>query len=337
MVVRTKIMTNSLELYQKWDNLGKQAAAECKTNAQYIYSKFSSYLFGSVYVGINKEKDKCILLNIKNCPRDISFPEIKGLTFDFENIPAISNDLLLKIAAKNQDCLEEAFEAFTVTLVGWIQNVESPMDVVDAIFEVVDKYNQFFADDKVVKLSRKEEQGLFGELLFLKRYLIETNDENVVLCWTGPSKNKHDFIFQNNVGVEIKTISSQTRKDLTISNENQLDSKERKELYLKLYVLEVNPIGITIDQLIESIDAKISSYTVKRHFMQKLLENRIIINYYQGQYKFAVVGEFTYLIGDDFPKISKHDLNSSVFEVTYKVNVDEQKPFEGNLYEKLRD
>lgn len=321
-----------------WESLNAKAFNECSTDTQNIYALFSNCLFGSAYISTNKLKDKSIIFYIENLPSDVTFPNLKGLTFELTNIPAISESkTFLRISAKNQDCLEEAFEAFTVTLVDTVKDLRSASDVIEAIFDVVDRYVQFFSNDKNLTLSKKEEQGLFGELLFIKKYLDETNDENVILSWTGPSKNKHDFIFPNNVGVEVKTISSQIRKDITISNENQLDSKDRKELYLQLYVLEVNPVGLRVDELIDIINSKITSFAAKRHFMLKLLENGLVLNCYRGQYTFSNVGEYIYVVDDSFPKISKHDLNANVFEVKYKINIDEQVPFKGYFYEKLRD
>ena len=329
---------NNATLYQMWESLHEKAFNECSNDSQNIYALFANCLCGSAYISTNKLKDKSIIFYIYDFPKEVSFPNIKGLTFEITSIPAISDDkVFLKISAKNQDCLEEAFEAFTVTLVDTVKNLRSSTDVIDAIFDVVDRYLQFFSDDKILKLSKQEEQGLYGELLFIKRYLEENNDENVILSWTGPSKNKHDFIFPNNIGVEIKTISSQIRKNITISNENQLDSKERKELFLKVYILEVNPLGQRVDQLIESINERISSFTIKKHFMQRLLEYGLILNFYRGQYNFIDVAEYVYLIDDSFPKISKHELNNNVFEVKYKINIDNQKPFGGDLYEKLRN
>ena len=329
---------NNATLYQMWESLNEKVFNECLNDTQNIYALFKNCAFGTVYIATNKLKDKSIIFYIDDCQTDVSFPNIKGLTFEFTEIPAISDTkTFLKISAKNQDCLEEAFEAFTVTLIDTVNNLRESNDVIDAIFEVVDRYVQFFSDDKKLKLSKKEEQGLYGELLFIKRYLDDTGDESVILSWTGPSKNKHDFIFPNNVGVEVKTISSQIRKDITISNENQLDSKERKELYLKLYVLETNPLGVRVDQLIESINDKITSFTVKKHFMQRLLENGLVLNFYRGQYNFVDVSEYVYLVDESFPKISKHELNNNVFEVKYKINIDNQQPFKGYFYEKLRD
>ena len=58
---------------------------------------------------------------------------------------------------------------------------------------------------------------------------------------------------------------------------------------------------------------------------------------YKGHYRFIDISEHTYLVDDSFPKISKHALNNSVFNVKYKVNVDGQKTLEDDLYEKLRN
>lgn len=329
---------NSATLYEMWESLRVKAINECSNETQNIYARYAKCSFGNAYISTNQLKDKAIIIHLPYYPENISFPNVKGLTFELTNIPAIcEGKTFLKFSAKNQDCLEEAFEAFSVTLIETIKDLLNPEDVIEAIFDVIDRYLQFFSDDKSLKLSKKEEQGLFGELLFIKNYLYETGDETIISSWTGPAKNKHDFIFPNNVGVEVKTISSQTQKTILISNENQLNDKERKVLFLNLYVLEINPTGMRIDELIEMIGNKINSFGVKKHFNQKLLEYGLILNFYRGQYAFSKINQYVYKVDENFPRIIKEQLNENIFEVKYRVNLDNQNVFNGDYYEELRN
>ena len=327
---------NNSTLYDMWENLNSRVNNECTSDTQNMYARFANCAFGSAYIAINKNKDKSIFIDLPFYPDNISFPNIKGLSFKLIDVPQIKeNTIFLRLCSKSQNCLDEAFEAFSVTLIEAIKELKDPVEVIDAIFDVTERYLQFFSPEKTTRLTKTQEQGLFGELLFINKYLDDIGNDKVVEAWTGPSKNKHDFIFPNNVGVEIKTISSQLQKNISISNENQLDFQDRKLLFLKLYILEVNPNGTTIDELISSIERKITSFNAKKNFMYKLLEYGIVLNMFNGQYRFVDVNDFVYLIDESFPKLIKSSLNSLIFDVKYKVNIDSQPTFSGNLYEQL--
>lgn len=327
---------NNSNLYDVWENIVKKAVNECDSDNQNIYVPYGSCKFGMTFISTNRLKNKSLYIEIDPAyAKSYKLPQIQGLNFEFISVPAIDNSkLYLKIYLVNTNVMDEAFEAFTVSVLNQIQDLITTSDVLDTISQVVYDYEQFFGSEKEKRLTKQEEQGLFGELTFLKS-LIQKKGEDFVTTWTGPQKNKHDFISPTNVGVEIKTISSQTQKNISISNENQLKYEDRKELFLKLYVLEANPNGRTICDLIDDIKSLIVSSKNNKVFKEKILEFGIIPEAYRARYSFVEVTNFVYKIDSTFPRIRKEDISNCIFEVKYKVNVDQINVYGGDVYEKL--
>lgn len=327
---------NSASLYDVWESVVKRAINECDSDSQNIYVPYGTCKFGMTFISTNRANNKALYIEVDNYVVDkIKPPQIKGLSFEFVFVPAIdSSKTYLKIALVNTNVMEEAFEAFTVSVFNNIQETTNSLDAVDVIFQLVYDYEQFFGSKKEKKLSKQEEQGLYGELLFLESVLIKKG-ETYLHIWTGPQKNKHDFISVNNVGVEIKTTSSQTQKNILVSNENQLKYEDRKKLFLQLYILEVNPNGENITDIYHRVSNMFSTNKLKRLFTEKLLEFGIDPNVYMARYTFLEISNVCYEVNSSFPRISKNQIDPSIFDVKYRVNVDHIPVYDGDIYEEL--
>lgn len=327
---------NSANLYDVWENIVKKAMNECESDSQNIYVPYGTCKFGMTFVSTNRINNKALYIEVENYVVDkVRLPQIKGLSFEFISVPAIdSSKMYLKIALVNTNVMEEAFEAFTVSVFNNIQELSSSFEAVDVICQLVYDYEQFFGSEKEKKLSKQEEQGLFGELLFLETVL-EKKGEDYLSIWTGPQKNKHDFISTNNVGVEIKTTGSQTQRNVLISNENQLKFEDRQKLFLMLFILEINPNGENIVDVYRRIFNKLTTNKAKRLFNEKLLEFGIDPNSYIARYSFIEISNTCYEVNKAFPRISKDQIDPSIFDVKYRVNVDHVPAYKGDVYEEL--
>ncbi len=327
---------NSANLYDVWENITKKAMNECESDLQNIYVPYGSCKFGMTFISTNRLKSKALYIEVEDYVVDkIKLPQIKGLSFEFISVPAIdSSKIYLKISLVNTNVMEEAFEAFTVSVFNNIQDISNSLEAVDIICQLVYDYEEFFGLEKEKRLTKQEEQGLFGELLFLESVL-DKKGEDYLSIWTGPQKNKHDFITPRNIGVEIKTTGSQAQKNIFISNENQLKFEDREKLFLVLYVLEVNPNGENIIDVYKRIFNKLQTNKAKRLLNEKLLEFGLDTSSYSARYSFVVISKTCYQVNRSFPRISKDQIDQSIFDVKYRVNVDHISIFNGDVYEEL--
>lgn len=324
-------------LFKKWADFHRES--DPLTGKTFI-KPFYNCEFGSTYVSIDGLGNESLFIELDSISAaKFKNPKLYGIVFEAKAFPQIRDDIpLLRIGLANGVVLTEAFEAFAVTLVGQIALFKDKLDVIEAIYDVCDDYAEFFGHGGKTTLSAAEEQGLFGELMVLKGVLKRFGGQ-AIACWTGPDKNKHDFIFANDDAIEVKTSRAQTRKVVKISNENQLSSNNDAKLFLKYIVVEPNPSGRTLSEQIDDIyDNLLHGEAQKHDFSNKLLQQKVLRGELPSSKKFVVVSEEFYEIGEGFPRLSKdliQGISDKLYDVQYKVSLDGLTPYQGDPYDLL--
>lgn len=255
--------------------------------------------------------------------KSYTFPKLNGIMIEKVKVKNINDKKEYLRITKEDNCPEELFVSLCVSLMEGIYNSSSNKESILIIDEVLKQYSNLFTK-KLNPLSKEEEQGLYCELLFLEK-LIETFGDMSVKNWNGPQKNKHDFIFEDNKAVEIKSTSNQEQIIIHISNENQLDNIGLNELILMVYVIENNQIGNTVDDMIKRILSKINSPDMHLLFVTNILSLKIDPFEYKGKYHFSVVSLHKYLVDDEFSKITKSNIPSNAYDVKYRLNISNVK------------
>jgi len=85
-------------------------------------------------------------------------------------------------------------------------------------------WRSFFEKQSEAGLSLTAQQGLYGELYFLRNHLLSlpVDSGRAAASWTGPDKRQHDFQL-GKVAIEVKTSSQRTHQTARITSEQQLD------------------------------------------------------------------------------------------------------------------
>ena len=222
------------ELHKRWETLRKDGEQSKKT-IQIPVLKFNnkgkeiyfSYNFkskrSSLIIELSKNeilKNKIPLVNGLDC-KQISYNKGKkhALEIATEEIYwDLAEDYLNKIVQEIKPTFngEQAFS----TIVAFLENSK-----------------HFFASQN---LDLNKITGLFGELYFLNKYIIDNGHEDYLKFWVGPDKNKFDFEIPD-IFIEVK-MKSHTKGTIQISNENQLDSSRNNKARLYLSVLSYNRV-----------------------------------------------------------------------------------------------
>lgn len=132
-------------------------------------------------------------------------------------------------------------------------------------------------------LSKEEQQGLYGELVFLRKMLSRsTNDTyaSTLKLWTGVEKTNKDFQ-GDNWAVEVKTTSTNNAQFITINGERQLDNSLVAHLFIYHLVLEVSKInGESLPMIVAEIKNLLSSNVPALCiFEEKLIEVKYIASH----------------------------------------------------------
>lgn len=255
-----------------------------------------------------------------------SFPKWRGIDIGqeyFAKIGPLKDKNFLVISQIVEDG-EEIFERVLQNLVDHILvEVDSPLYTV--VYEVLDRWHNFFKRKWNSRLNPEEEMGLFGELYYINKWLEKFPDEPplIIKDWKGPLKNRIDFVSKNS-GVEIKTVAPKIRNEIKISNEKQLElNPVTDKLFLFVLKVEVNDaVGKSLRSIIEVIDEQLieraPSLAVK--FKDLLLEVGVMGEEYDENY-FFVHEELAYLVNADFPKLTSENLPIGITNVSYSIDL----------------
>jgi hypothetical protein len=180
-------------------------------------------------------------------------------------------------------------------------------------------------------LSLEKQLGLFGELIVLRRILLNIPGSSLN-CWMGPARDSHDFRLSG-IELEVKTALSTQRKH-TIHGFRQLMPSDQHQLALISVLLArtVQDDGESLPGLVSAVSGAICQKGQSdKEFYEKIAE----VGYEQDDAdlypdRYVLRQPLLYVpIGDSFPRITlasiQHALGSEATRVTdlqYDLRVD---------------
>lgn len=309
-------------IYEKWEDIESKIPESGNCVSEYFLPKTAN---NKLYFGIAEDKTKKLYLEFNPSVIDnYKLPEITGLKIKRAKAKYIDPNKSY-IVVENDNDSDEVFLAFTSTLVDNISDTKNDSKTIEEFEATIMYYKEFFSNPNK-SLSDMEEQGLCGELLFLKN-LIETEGEHIVNNWLGPNKNKRDFVFEKKA-VEVKSTLNQTETSITISNENQLDPKGLDELKLAVFIFEKDPNGnLNVTNCANQVLELLTDVQYIKVFKAKLLQMNVDVTIYKNRNSYTCQNSKIYIIDDDFPSLKKSNIPSVVFSVNYKINLNSLDKF----------
>lgn len=200
------------------------------------------------------------------------------------------------------------------------------------------KWQSLLSGNTKSLLSANEQQGLYAELYFIAEMLQEDSSCETVLIrgWQGPDRIQQDFIL-GNMAVEIKSVAGNQRGKVRISSEDQLDT-HLDRLYLRVYFLSETQEDYNSESL-NAVVKRIRSYLTdsenKDLFEIKLETARYIDIAEYGTPFYHVNDLRTYLISEDFPRITRRMLPEGIEAVSYDLVLASIEKFRINVMESI--
>ncbi len=258
-------------------------------------------------------------------PKKNTFPHWKGVEIGVARLPEYGDDVteyvLLKQAYQSEGHI---FQIISEDIRLMLEKLEDSREVILCFSAVLTKWRNFFLLEKDIRLSQEREQGLLGELIFLKQ-LLEMCGHEAIAYWVGCNEETHDFYIKGNA-VEVKTTVQKSPYKMNISSEYQLDTKDvMNSLYLQFFALRKSENdGFTLSDAVHAIEATlVSDSECFQQFEQKLEKYgylKACEDLYQTGY--FIRENCMYIVNSDFPRIEKSELDTGVSNVSYTVNVD---------------
>lgn len=316
------MMNNSNHISEIWTNL------ENEKNSGLVKRMYSSdcpfHIFGTfkypeIYYGIAfsfSDDTRIDLSSFGNLSEldivlleDSSFPDSKLLVIQL--LDSASRDI---------------FSVLCENLVHSVFTFDSEQMVIRTVVNQLVKWEALFKRNNSSVLTPIEQQGLYGELYFLKRLLTKhkCNICNTLQLWVGADKSMRDFQ-GDGWAIEVKTSSANNCQKAIVNGERQLDETHLNNLYLFHLSVEVSrengqSLCDMIDEIYESLIGNASAIAV---FNAKLFEAGYsdCQKYIYESRCYKIRSEHFYDIRGDFPRIKENDLRNGVSDIKYTISL----------------
>lgn len=201
-------------------------------------------------------------------------------------------------------------------IISLLNTCNNNKSVLDNIETRLLRWKKFFiSNDDDFGIERQ--MGLFGELSFLNNIAAkQVGFEEALSSWVGADFDKQDFLF-NDCAVEIKTYKASKSPHVTISSAYQLYTTKEK-LYLAVYSLSINSQGLSVEDIIKSIEVKVADV---ESFYKKLFSYGYKSNFQVELLKFKIDKILFFNVDNKFPKITSIDIDSRIHNVKYTVDL----------------
>jgi len=203
---------------------------------------------------------------------------------------------------------------------------------VQIILGRLQRWQELLKARKEKLLSQSEIIGLFGELLFLKEFLLKRlSPREALIAWRGPSGDEQDFLIGSWM-IEVKTQLSSSDRKLHISSADQLDTISGQILICRQTLGIANDQDISAHSLNSLVDEFMNLFIPDHSDVMDMLQAILIEFGYirREEYDDAhwMLNERAYYhVTDEFPALRTSMLPLGIEDVRYSIKVEACKSF----------
>lgn len=224
------------------------------------------------------------------------------------------------------DANTDIFAYLCGNLVETIERCETEAKAIKLVLNRLEKWKTMFSKGASDGLSITEQQGLFGELMYLHKLASRGifSYIDTLKIWVGADKAMRDFQGKD-WAVEAKTISINNADQITINGERQLDETLLDKLYLYHLSVEVSRMnGQTLNEKVDELRSLFSDDKAALNIFNAKLMEAGYFDYHRELYRercYKIRKESIYVIDDSFPRIKESELRDGVSNTVYSINV----------------
>lgn len=268
------------------------------------------------HYGIAISFDKCTKVDLS------SFSNLRDLIITTSDDNTFKGKTTLYITLL-QHYNSDIFSVLCSDLINRIGNTAKNGEVMNIAINQLQKWQTLFDRIRIGGLSPAEQQGLYGELIFLHKCLLKSENHNhIVNSWVGVDKEIRDFQY-NNWAVEVKTTAGNNHQRILVSSERQLDDTLLEHLFLYHLSVEISKgNGETLNQKIQSVKELLSRNAAILHtFNMKLLEAGYldVQSDIYNERSYLKRDEHYYSVKAEFPRIKESEVRNGVGDVKYSI------------------
>lgn len=293
-----------------------------------------------VYLAIEKPTStRLLMMRVRQSAveRGTVFP--KSSSFEVRRVALLNDDkayLTLQLVLTNPR-YSDIFTTLVQDIVSHIASLADERNAVAGFITRLRRWQAFLEKHNLEGLSAAAQQGLYGELWFLRQIVIpQLGSRQGVQCWTGPRGTQQDFQFEH-CAVEVKTTVAKQHQKLAIASERQLDNTGTGRLILLHLSLDVRQgRGESLPDIVASVRSLVENDPLAKEELETLLFEVGYLDIHAPRYE--QIGyterEVNYFkVEEDFPRIVETDLRNGVGDVRYTISVAECRRFSSPEFE----
>lgn len=287
-----------------------------------------------VYLAIEKPSNtRLLMLRVSSAflDRRMAYPASSSFTVNRIALPQDGEEHgTLQLVLTNAR-YKDIFTTLVQDIVDYLASVSEGRAAILAFIVRLKRWQTFLEKHNPEGLSEIAQQGLYGELWFLRQAVLpHLGLLNRLQCWTGPKGTQQDFQFSG-CAVEVKTTSAKQHQKLAIASERQLDDTVAGTILLLHLSLDVRQgQGENLPGMVASVRSLVASDAIAKDELENLLFEVGYLDIHAIRYENIgyTIREHNYFkVGEDFPKIIESDLRNGVGDVRYTISVAECKRF----------
>ena len=280
---------------------------------------FATYKHPENICGIAFSCDRKLKLSID------SFYNLKELSVQLFLDTSYQPNRLLTIQLFS-DANTDIFAYLCGNLVETIERCDTEAKAIKLVLNRLEKWKTMFSKGASDGLSITEQQGLYGELMYLHKLVLRGifSYIDTLKIWVGADKAMRDFQGKD-WAVEAKTISINNADQITINGERQLDETLLDKLYLYHLSVEVSRMnGQTLNEKVDELRNLFSDDKAALNIFNAKLMEAGYFDHHRELYRercYKIRKESIYVIDDSFPRIKESELRDGVSNTVYSINV----------------
>jgi Putative PD-(D/E)XK family member, (DUF4420) len=315
-------------------NLLEQDQQQGKSASGYLLRRVLSEVVYDVFVALAQpQRTRLVMLQVSTACMDTGMIYPTSSSFEVRRVLLDPNDktrVTLQLVLTNPR-YSDIFTTLAQDILVHLSAFPGERQAVAAFLSRLRRWQKFLEQHGSEGLSEITQQGLYGELWFLRQMAIPRLGELfAVQGWTGPQSTQQDFQFPH-CAVEVKTTVAKQHQKLTIASERQLDATGIEQLVLLHLSLDLRQGGTsTLPALVASVRTMVAHNLLAAESLEERLFEAGFLDIHAGLYEQTgyTIREANYFkVEEDFPRIIESDLRNGVGDVRYTISVTECRRF----------
>jgi hypothetical protein len=287
-----------------------------------------------VYIALEKiSSARFLMLRVNSMflEHKINYPSSSSFVVNRIALPQDSEEYgTLQLILTNSR-YKDIFTTLVQDIVDHLALIPEERAAISAFVVRLKRWQTFLEKNDPEGLSEIAQQGLYGELWFLRKSVFPHLELIKGLRgWTGPKGTQQDFQFPG-CAVEVKTTSAKQHQKLAIASERQLDDTCAGIIVLLHLSLDVRQgQGETLPEIVANVRSLVADNAIASDELENLLFEVGYLDIHTTRYDnvgYSIREHNYFKIGPDFPKIIESDLRNGVGDVRYTISVAECKRF----------